>query len=467
MLGLVLSMSILWLVSLSGFFCSVLQLLCGAFQPSELQHVHIAWNMAQGLVPYRDFFEHHGLLLSYLNAFFMQCLGPAWVTLYVLRLISFVLALLLVLQTMRFAQVLFPKAKHISFYAMGFLLTTLPFIFTAYAIRPDTLQNLLWVSGLLYIYNSVGKGSRRQGFIAGLCLGAMLLANTKMLPGFLAVLLYLGVVKQWRVLLYFLLGSFCVIMPWLLYAFFHGALADYFYYTTIYNFYVLRVQSDQFFLVMPKILVYQLVQVLLMFFGLSVWRRSADVAERQAVLFLLLMILSVSFGAVLGMYAYYYMAFMPLWAILSGYGLVHLSRRSYYAVPLVFALVGLSLFVLAFQSVPYRPQQKLLQQQASLEYVLGKYQRSTPALFLWSANPAFVFNRDVDYFWHVSEHAELSYRASVGYDVFRPVGGKIIEGKVPIIVSDINTLGRVFSTAVVRNIQEKYEQIYPELWVRR
>src|SRR5690349_16273212 len=30
-----------------------------AFDPDELEHSHAAWSLSRGLLPYRDFFEHH------------------------------------------------------------------------------------------------------------------------------------------------------------------------------------------------------------------------------------------------------------------------------------------------------------------------------------------------------------------------------------------------------------------------
>ncbi|HWQ27408.1 MAG TPA: hypothetical protein VNN12_00100, partial [Dehalococcoidia bacterium] len=38
------------------------------FNPDELEHVHASWCIAKGMVPYRDFFEHHTPWLWYLLA---------------------------------------------------------------------------------------------------------------------------------------------------------------------------------------------------------------------------------------------------------------------------------------------------------------------------------------------------------------------------------------------------------------
>ncbi len=44
-----------------------LRLVNKPFNPDELQHLHIAWLIAQGKIVYRDFWEHHGPLYSLFN----------------------------------------------------------------------------------------------------------------------------------------------------------------------------------------------------------------------------------------------------------------------------------------------------------------------------------------------------------------------------------------------------------------
>ncbi len=35
------------------------------FNPDELEHLHFAWNVSTGKVPYRDYFDHHTPALHY------------------------------------------------------------------------------------------------------------------------------------------------------------------------------------------------------------------------------------------------------------------------------------------------------------------------------------------------------------------------------------------------------------------
>ena len=48
------------LVAIAGFFLAWIPALpVRAFDPDEFQHSHAAWCVFRGMLPYRDFFEHH------------------------------------------------------------------------------------------------------------------------------------------------------------------------------------------------------------------------------------------------------------------------------------------------------------------------------------------------------------------------------------------------------------------------
>lgn len=49
----------LWGVAAVAIGLGLAGKLLRGYRPDELQHLHVAWNMGQGLLPYRDFFEHH------------------------------------------------------------------------------------------------------------------------------------------------------------------------------------------------------------------------------------------------------------------------------------------------------------------------------------------------------------------------------------------------------------------------
>ncbi|MBO5441292.1 MAG: hypothetical protein J6A09_01845, partial [Alphaproteobacteria bacterium] len=60
----------------------------------EFEHLHAAWLVSTGKVPYLDFFEHHHPLLWYLSAPIVRLFYDDVIVFYVMRAISFGVGLL-------------------------------------------------------------------------------------------------------------------------------------------------------------------------------------------------------------------------------------------------------------------------------------------------------------------------------------------------------------------------------------
>ena len=61
-------LTLLFLASLCFGWLSIVR----TFDPDEFQHLQFAWLIGQGIVPYRDIFEHHTPLYPYLLAPFLK-----------------------------------------------------------------------------------------------------------------------------------------------------------------------------------------------------------------------------------------------------------------------------------------------------------------------------------------------------------------------------------------------------------
>src|SRR5689334_19391169 len=59
------------------------------FDPDEFQHLHAAWNIAHGLTPYRDYFEHHMPTLHFMLARLFGMLSNSWTEAAVIDLPTF------------------------------------------------------------------------------------------------------------------------------------------------------------------------------------------------------------------------------------------------------------------------------------------------------------------------------------------------------------------------------------------
>lgn len=144
------------------------------YDPDEFEHLHAAWSIADGQLPYRDFFEHHGPLTYYLLAPFVTWFGDSPHLLTVHRAIS---AVWIAIAVAGIAAVVGSRWK------LGFGLTwlfTFPwFLEKAVEGRPDVAAGaiMIWV-GWLTIKASK-TSNRLPAIAAGLAFGVAALFTQK------------------------------------------------------------------------------------------------------------------------------------------------------------------------------------------------------------------------------------------------------------------------------------------------
>lgn len=166
-----------------------------AFDEDELEHLHAAWCFAKGLIPYRDFFEHHSPGLIFLLAPFLKVLSPDTAadvvpTLLLARLAFWIgagglLAAVAVLGA-RWRDV------RTGCTAAALLAGTLMFLDKAAEVRPDPLATLFWLGALAGLFQGVRAHRPRDFFWGGLCLGAGVMFTQKLLFGALGAAGALG-----------------------------------------------------------------------------------------------------------------------------------------------------------------------------------------------------------------------------------------------------------------------------------
>ena len=144
--------------------------------PDESQHLHVAWLIAEGQVPYRDFWEHH-------LPFFHYAMAPltAWLTerpevYFAARLIMCLLAAAAVVLTWRLARRLSADA---AVWAAIVLLFLPQFAETSTETRPDVPALVAHLASLLALVR--WRADRRPGWLwaAGACQGAALALSIK------------------------------------------------------------------------------------------------------------------------------------------------------------------------------------------------------------------------------------------------------------------------------------------------
>jgi hypothetical protein len=119
------------------------------YDPDEFEHLHAAVCVAGGLVPYRDFFEHHGPVTYYMSAPFVALLGPVPQLLTVNRLASLLLTVGTLAATWLISRQLYNTRVAVA--ALVWLSTLPPYVEKSVEWRPDVpaMFFVAWAAWLL------------------------------------------------------------------------------------------------------------------------------------------------------------------------------------------------------------------------------------------------------------------------------------------------------------------------------
>jgi hypothetical protein len=169
------------------------------FDNDEFEHAHAAWNVSKGLVPYRDFFEHHTpwyhlALAPFFHWFAVdRSFDAARHFLIFGRLLSLALTGLSVVLAFLVARL--AGSRRAGLFAGLFLVGQPVMMQKTLEIRPDVLALPFFIGALWFLLRALRREdaprARRLGrFLGGgLCLGAAVMCTQKMLfvlPGALA-----------------------------------------------------------------------------------------------------------------------------------------------------------------------------------------------------------------------------------------------------------------------------------------
>jgi 4-amino-4-deoxy-L-arabinose transferase-like glycosyltransferase len=152
--------------------------------PDESQHLHVAWRVAQGQVPYRDFWEHHLPLFHYLVAPLTTALADRPEIYFAARGLMVLATAGVVLVTWRLARRL---STGTGAWAVAVLLALPQFAETATEARPDVPALLAHLLGLLALVRWREGGPGRWLWAAGAWEGLAVALSLKAVFGLLGV----------------------------------------------------------------------------------------------------------------------------------------------------------------------------------------------------------------------------------------------------------------------------------------
>src|SRR6266700_7699700 len=163
-----------------------------AFDPDEFEHCHAAWSVFKGLLPYRDFFEHHTPWFYYaLSPFFRwfavdQSFDSARSFLLLGRGLSLAVTAVSVVLMVLVGRLV--ANRKVGLLAGLFLVGQPVLIQKTMEIRPDVLALPFYVGGLWFVVRglrppagSATPVNLRWFLAGGLCLGGAIMCTQKML----------------------------------------------------------------------------------------------------------------------------------------------------------------------------------------------------------------------------------------------------------------------------------------------
>ncbi len=138
--------------------------LTAAFHPlnhDEIEHIHSAWNIQQGLRPYADFFEHHHPLFWYLLVPVLWIFGETTAAILASRFLMLGLTLLMARTVAALAARIFrtPSAPLLSVLV---LFSHVLFVTAGIQVRPDVPQVLLILVAILEMVKFEEDGQPRR-----------------------------------------------------------------------------------------------------------------------------------------------------------------------------------------------------------------------------------------------------------------------------------------------------------------
>lgn len=170
------------------------------FDQDELEHAHAAWSLFKGLLPYRDFFEHHTPWFYYALAPFFRWFAVDQSFESAMRFMSFARGLSLVLTALSVVLVFLlgrlAANRRVGLLAALFLAGQPAVIQKTLEIRPDVPALPFYLAGLWFLLRGLGGPGHRQDpadrqdsaaprlrwfFGGGLCFGAAIMCTQKML----------------------------------------------------------------------------------------------------------------------------------------------------------------------------------------------------------------------------------------------------------------------------------------------
>ena len=162
------------------------------FDPDEFEHLHAAFSLYHGLIPYRDFFEHHTPLVWFLTAPLYSIFGANIPLLFAARVLMLPFTAGILYLTYLLGKRFYNA--DVAILAVLFLSYMIMFLEQTLEVRPDVPETLFWLLSLLFITRGIREKATKWYILSGLAMSISILFSQKALfalLGLAAVFLWL------------------------------------------------------------------------------------------------------------------------------------------------------------------------------------------------------------------------------------------------------------------------------------
>jgi len=422
---------------MSLFFASIKRY----FNIDEFEHIHSAWYVAKGFMPFADFFQHHHPLQWYLMAPIIAIFGQNTNTVMILRLLTFLAALGTIYLTYLIGR-LCTDSRRLGVLSATILLSVVIFFEKVIEIRPDVPQVFFGLASVYYLLKFLKDNNNKQMVISGLMASISFLFLQK--TGFLLIayaLLFGFLLLKKKIsispIVQFSAAFSAPVFIYLGYLILSGSFGDYFLTCWLVNLFTPREFSAFSYISLAQNLIFWLLAFISPVVLLS---RKDTRLDLKIVAFLgFALLLSVFFVKL--PYRQYFMFPIALLSIPVAYSISQLEGR----FKLSYALQSLILIAIIIQPLffisPFTTETNDRQIKV-INYVL---ENSNEGDLIYDGIPRFnLFRRDLHYFWYNKRALKVYNKLTVGkFADYSPC--KLVKEKKPkfatIFDLDVNKCG--------------------------
>ena len=156
-------------------------LILRCFCPDEFQHLHAARSIVHGMVPYRDFFEHHTPFLYYLLAPVYAIVGDSISMLFYSRGIMLLFTCGIIYLVYKLGKMVY--GADTGWIGALFVAYNLMFMDKTIETRPDLPGMVFWLLTLIFLIQGMKLKERRYYLLTGGSIALAILCTPKMLFG--------------------------------------------------------------------------------------------------------------------------------------------------------------------------------------------------------------------------------------------------------------------------------------------